>query len=88
MANIKSAIKRIQVGKRNTLKNKIKRTEIKTAIKKFESALSLGKADDAKELLKDVDKKLKKASAKNIIHKNAAARKVSRLTKKLNKLVK
>ncbi|ERT59456.1 small subunit ribosomal protein S20 [Peptoniphilus koenoeneniae] len=88
MANIKSAIKRIQVGKRNTLKNKIKRTEIKTAIKKFESTLSLGKADDAKELLKDVDKKLKKASAKNIIHKNAAARKVSRLTKKLNKLVK
>ncbi len=88
MANIKSAIKRIQVGKRNTLKNRIKRTEIKTAIKKFESALSLGKADDAKELLKDVDKKLKKASAKNIIHKNAAARKVSRLTKKLNKLVK
>ena len=88
MANIKSAIKRIQVGKRNTLKNKIKRNEIKTAIKKFESALSLGKADDAKELLKDVDKKLKKASAKNIIHKNAAARKVSRLTKKLNKLVK
>ena len=88
MANIKSAIKRIQVGKRNTLKNRIKRTEIKTAIKKSEPALSLGKADDAKELLKDVDKKLKKASAKNIIHKNAAARKVSRLTKKLNKLVK
>ena len=88
MANIKSAIKRIQVGKRNTLKNKIKRTEIKTAIKKFESALSLGKVEEAKELLKDVDKKLKKASVKNIIHKNAAARKDSRLTKKLNKLVK
>lgn len=88
MANIKSAIKRIQVGKRNTLKNKIKRTEIKTAIKKFESTLSLGKVEEAKELLKDVDKKLKKASVKNIIHKNAAARKVSRLTKKLNKLVK
>lgn len=84
MANIKSAIKRIQVAKRNELQNKYRNTQVKTAIKKFNQALDLGKLDEAKELLKDVDKKLKTAVTKNVIHKNQASRKISRLTKKLN----
>ena len=84
MANIKSAIKRIQVAKRNELLNKYRNTQVKTAIKKFNQALDLGKLDEAKELLKDVDKKLKTAATKNVIHKNQASRKISRLTKKLN----
>ena len=84
MANIKSAIKRIQVAKRNELQNKYRNTQVKTAIKKFNQALDLGKLDEAKELLKDVDKKLKTAATKNVIHKNQASRKISRLTKKLN----
>ena len=82
MANIKSAIKRIQVAKRNELQNKYRNTQVKTAIKKFNQALDLGKLDEAKELLKDVDKKLKTAATKNVIHKNQASRKISRLTKK------
>ncbi|EFA89452.1 30S ribosomal protein S20 [Peptoniphilus lacrimalis] len=84
MANIKSAIKRIQVAKRNELQNKYRSTQVKTVIKKFNQALDLGKLDEAKELLKDVDKKLKTAATKNVIHKNQASRKISRLTKKLN----
>lgn len=64
MANIKSAIKRIQVAKRNELQNKYRNTQVKTAIKKFNQALDLGKLDEAKELLKDVDKKLKTAATK------------------------
>lgn len=84
MANIKSAIKRIQVAKRNELQNKYRNTQVKTAIKKFNQALDLGKLDEAKELLKDVDKKLKTAATKNVIHKKQASRKISRLTKKLN----
>lgn len=84
MANIKSAIKRIQVAKRNELQNKYRNTQVKTAIKKFNQALDLGKLDEAKEHLKDVDKKLKTAATKNVIHKNQASRKISRLTKKLN----
>ena len=84
MANIKSAIKRIQVAKRNELQNKYRNTQVKTAIKKFNQALDLGKLDEAKELLKDVDKKLKTAATKNVIQKNQALRKISRLTKKLN----
>ena len=84
MANIKSAKKRIEIGNRNRLRNKARKTEFKTAIKKFEKTLAEGNIDEAREILKDVDKKLKKASVKNLIHKNEASRKISRLTKKLN----
>lgn len=84
MANIKSAIKRIQVAKRNELQNKYRSTQVKTTIRKFNEALDLGNLDEAKELLKTVDKKLKKAATKNVIHKKQASRKISRLTKKLN----
>ncbi|EFI42400.1 MULTISPECIES: 30S ribosomal protein S20 [Peptoniphilus] len=85
MANIKSAIKRIDVIKRNNARNKSIKTEVKSAVKKFESALEAGNIDEARELLKLVDKKLKKAAHNNIVHKNAAARKISRLTLKFNK---
>ena len=84
MANIKSAIKRIDVTKRQTLENKSKKSEIKTYIKKFENAVSAENFEEARELLKLVDKKLKKATSKNVIHKNAASRQLSRLSKKMN----
>ncbi|MEJ8751241.1 30S ribosomal protein S20 [Lagierella sp. ICN-221743] len=84
MANIKSAIKRIEVTKRQTLENKSRKSEIKTYIKKFEKAITDENFDEAKKLLRLIDKKLKKATAKNIIHKNTASRQVSRLAKKLN----
>ncbi|WP_409228234.1 30S ribosomal protein S20 [Gudongella sp. SC589] len=85
MANIKSAEKRILVTAKKTALNKSKKTEIKTYIKKFESAVANGNFDEARALLKVIDKKLKRAAHKNVIHTNAAARKVSRLTKALNK---
>lgn len=84
MANIKSAIKRIELTEKATLRNKVKKTEIKNAIKKFEGAVNAGSKEEAAELLKEVDKKLKRAANKNVIHKNSAARKLSSLTKKLN----
>lgn len=84
MANIKSAEKRILVTEKRTALNKGRKSEIKTYIKKFESAVTAGDLVEAKVLLNVIDKKLKIAAHKNIVHKNAAARKVSRLTKKLN----
>ena len=85
MANIKSAQKRIKVTATKTDRNRSIKTEIKTYIKRFEAAVENNNLDEAKELLNVVDKKLKRASQKNIIHKNTASRKVSRLNKKLNK---
>lgn len=85
MANIKSALKRIDITKKQTLKNKSTKNEIKTYIKKFDLAIEENKLDEAKDLLKLIDKKLKKASLANVLHSNAASRKTSQLQKKLNK---
>ena len=87
MANIKSAKKRIEITKNRTAINKSKKSEIKTYIRKFEDALNKGNLDEARVLIKVIDKKLKKAAQKNIIHDNLAARKMSTLTKKLNKVI-
>lgn len=84
MANIKSAQKRIEVAKRNTLRNKSRKSEIKTYIKKFEAAVEAGNLDEAREIFKVVDKKLKQAESKNVIHKNRVASTTSNLAKKLN----
>lgn len=84
MANIKSAKKRILITQKKTALNKSKKTEIKTYIKKFDNAVAKEDFDEARALLKVIDKKLKKAAHHNILHKNGAARKVSRLTKRLN----
>ena len=84
MANIKSALKRIEVTKRQTLKNKSKKSEIRTYIKKFNVALEENNLDNAGELLRTIDKKLKKAATKSVVHKNAASRQVSKLSKKLH----
>lgn len=87
MANIKSAQKRIKITATKTATNKSIKSEIKTYIKRFEAAVEENNFDEAKELLKAVDKKLKRASQKNIIHKNTASRSISRLTKKINKAI-
>jgi len=85
LANIKSAKKRILIINKKTEVNKSRKSEIKTYIKKFEVALAEGNYEKAKEYLTICEKKLYQAAAKNSIHKNAAARKVSRLTLRLNK---
>ena len=84
MANIKSAQKRIETTKRDTERNKAKKSEIKTYIKKFDKAIEAGDVDQAQELFKNVDKKMKQAEAKNIIHKNKVAKTTSRLQKAIN----
>lgn len=86
MANIKSAKKRILVIDKKTAINRSRKSEIKTFIKKFEVALENGEVEKAKEYLKEIEAKLDRAAAKNTIHKNAAARKISRLQQRLNKI--
>lgn len=85
MANIKSAIKRIDVTKKQTLRNKSRKSELKTLTKKFDLAVEENRLEDAQDLLKVLDKKLKKAASNNVLHANAASRKLSKLSLKLNK---
>ncbi len=87
MANIKSAKKRVLVAEARRVKNAAERSKIKTALKKYETALEGAAADkeETQKLLVDVISLLDKAARTNLIHKNAAARKKSRLMHKFNK---
>ncbi len=87
MANIKSAIKRIEKTEKKTLRNKMVKSSVKTAIKKFEVAVNNGNLEEAKALLREVSAIIDRAAAKGVIHKNTASRKKSRLALRLNKTV-
>jgi small subunit ribosomal protein S20 len=64
--------------------NRSRKAQIKTQIKHFEAALASGDANAASEQYRLTIKKLDKAAATSTMHKGAAARKKSRLAKKLN----
>ena len=87
MANIKSAKKRITVIQNKTAVNRRVKNNLKAILKAFDKAILAGDLATAKEKLGLAEKKLMKAGAKGTIHKNAASRKVSRLTKAYNKAV-
>ncbi len=86
MANIKSAKKRISVIEKKTAQNRRVKEHIKAVLKNFDKALAAGDMETAQAKLRLAEKKLMKAASKNVIHKNAASRKVSRLYKKFNKV--
>ncbi len=88
MANIKSAKKRILVINKKTARNRRVKEHLKAILKNFEAAIAEGNLELAKEKLNLAEKKLRKAASKGVIHKNAASRKVSKLTKKFNSAVK
>lgn len=81
MPNIKSAIKRVKVAEKANIANSQAKSAMRTTVKKAEQALAAG-ADNAQELVVAASKALDKAASKGLIHKNAAARKKSRLAKK------
>ncbi len=84
MPNIKSAIKRVSVIEKKTLRNNMIKSEYKTAIKRFEEALNSKDMEKANKLFSDATKKIDQACTKGVIVKNTAARKKSNLAKKLN----
>ncbi|MFJ7727007.1 30S ribosomal protein S20 [Neobacillus sp. NPDC097160] len=86
MPNIKSAIKRVKTTEAKNAQNTTAKSAMRTAVKKVEAAVTVNDAAAAKEALVTAASKLDKAAAKGLIHKNAAARKKSRLMKKSNAL--
>lgn len=84
MPNIKSAIKRVNVIEKKTMRNNMIKSAYKTSVKKFEQAVENGNIEEAKTLLAEASKKIDQACSKGIIVKNTAARKKSNLAKKLN----
>ena len=85
MANIKSQIKRNRQNERRHARNKAVRSEIKTRTKVALGAAEQG-AEDAGTRLRSAVKRIDKAAAGGVIHANQAARRKSRLMRRINTL--
>ena len=81
MANIKSQKKRILTNAKRAERNKSVKSELKTRVK---NALTASGTEQSDETLRLAVKRLDMAASKGVIHKNQAARRKSRLMKKLN----
>ena len=86
MANIKSAKKRILVNETKAARNKAIKSKVKTSIKNVEAAVNAKDKAAATAALTVAISEINKAASKGIYHKNNSARKISRLTKAVNKL--
>ena len=85
MANIKSQKKRNITNEKARVRNKAARSEVKTRIKTAVASATSGAETSAEDLRLAV-KRLDKAAARGIIHKNQASNRKSRLIKRINAL--
>ena len=83
MPNIKSAIKRVNVNAKKNAENRMVKSQINTVTRKFEDAVNNKDKELATKLYSEVVSTLDKAVSKNVIHKNTASRRASRLATKL-----
>jgi small subunit ribosomal protein S20 len=88
LPNIKSAKKRVLVAADHHERNMAQRSAMKSSLKKATSSITAGDLETAKANLKIAIKTLDETASKGLIHKNQAARRKSRLTKKLNAIAK
>jgi small subunit ribosomal protein S20 len=86
LATHKSAMKRARQNEVGRLRNKNFRTRSKNVIKEVRTAIAENSADQARESLKNSVSVIQKSASKGVIHKNTAARKISRLSRRINQL--
>jgi small subunit ribosomal protein S20 len=84
MANIQSQKKRNRQNEKRRVRNKGVRSELKTRVKVAVQAVTDGDSNAA-DSVKAAQKRIDKAASKGVIHKNAAARRASRLMKRAAK---
>ena len=92
MANIKSAIKRVEIAERNRLRNKNYKSAVKTLMKKCLTVAGSYAANPTPELQQEVESsmasaysKIDKAVKRGALHANTGARKKSRLARALKR---
>ena len=88
MANTSSAKKATRKIARRTVVNKSRRTEMRGSVRSVEEAIRRGDRDAALKAMAGAEPELMRAAQRNIINKNAASRKVSRLAHQIAKLAK
>ena len=83
MANSPQARKRIRRNERRAEINGARVSRIRTHIKAVEAAIEEGKSEDAQKALRAAQPEIARGVAKGVMHKNTAARKMSRLSKRV-----
>jgi small subunit ribosomal protein S20 len=83
MANTPQAKKRIRRNANRAEINRARVSRIRTFVKQAESAIASGDKDEAKAALARMQPELSRGVARGVLHKNTAARKLSRLTRRL-----
>ena len=85
MPNTKSAIRRTRRTQQQTLVNRIRKSKYKSTIKQMSIYLNSGKMKEAKSFLPKFHSQLMKIAKTGVVSKKSASRKISRITKKINK---
>jgi len=88
MANTTSARKATRKIARRTIINKARRTRMRSSVRSVEEAIKKGDRAAALAAMKRAEPELMRAAQQSVIHKNAASRKISRLTHSIAKLAK
>jgi small subunit ribosomal protein S20 len=86
MANTRSAKKAARQAVRRTEVNKARRSRVRSYVRKVEEAIAAGDQAAARAALEDAQPELMRGARKKVLHKNAASRKVSRLSKRVKSM--
>lgn len=86
MANSPQAKKRARQTERRTEVNKARRSRIRTFLRKVEEAIASGDQSAAADALKSAQPEVMRGVTKGVLHKNTAARKISRLSARVKAL--
>lgn len=86
MAHSRSAKKRIRQTLRRTLRNRSRKSRIRTFVRKVEEAIASGDYDAARAAFVAAESELRRGVTKGVLHLNTAARKISRLARKVKAL--
>jgi small subunit ribosomal protein S20 len=83
MPNTKSAIRRVRRVKKQTLVNRVRRSKYRTAVKQMEKLVQSGEKEKAKKFFSKFQSILMQVAKSGVIDKRTAARKISKLSKKI-----
>lgn len=86
MANTKTAQQNVTLTERRTIINRTRVSRIRTFVKAVEQAILDGKKDEANKALQAAQPEIQRGVTKGVVHKNTAARKISRLSKRIKAL--
>ncbi len=86
MPNTKAAKKALRVAQRRTIINKARKSRVRTFIRKVERAIDAGDLEAAREAFRAAQPEVMKGAQRGVMHKKTAARKISRLHRKIKAL--